>query len=100
MRRVVLAPMGFPAQFHCGERLLRLIVVVELPRQIGDREQNDNQCRDNPERAAVFDQTSGHVERSLVSSRSFMRRLKTSREVLSAMPRTPSTPLGITIIRI
>jgi hypothetical protein len=31
-----------------------------LPRQISGREQNHDQCRDNPERATVFEQN--HVE--------------------------------------
>src|SRR6516225_3820628 len=90
MRRVLIKPMAFLDHFKRGERLLRLIVIVELPGQISDREQNDDQCRDNPERPAIFESAFCHVGRSRDIPRSYLR----------AMPRDPSTPLGMTVMSI
>src|SRR6476620_7302555 len=104
--------MAFVNHFEGGERLLRLIVVVELPRQIRDREQNDDECRDDPWRAAVFEQTPCHVERSRDIPRRSLRAMPRGLirplpvrsafglpvHVAASPPAPFSTPLGMTVI--
>src|SRR4029453_2991485 len=104
--------MAFRDPFKRGERLLRLVVVVEVPRQIGHCEQNDDQCCDNPERAAVFEQFFSHVGPSRDIPRSWwgfiprglfrplpVRSASGLPAVVASSPAAPfSTPLGMTIM--
>ena len=54
VRRVLIEPVALVHHLERSERLLRLIVVVEVPWQIRDREEQRNQRGDNPEGRALL----------------------------------------------
>ena len=64
MGRLLIEPVTFLDHLKGSECLLRLIVVIELPRQIADPEKKDDYEGNNPEGSAIFKQASCHVERS------------------------------------
>src|SRR5439155_21317181 len=61
MRRLLIEPAPFLDHLEGGECLLGLIVIVELPRQIGDEKQKDNDSSNEPNGAFVFEQALCHV---------------------------------------
>ena len=78
MGRLLIKPVTFLDHLEGSVCLLRLIIVIELPRQISDREKKNDHQGDNPECSATFKQASCHVEWSRLERRSFMRRRETS----------------------
>ena len=54
VRCLLIKPASFLDHLKGSERLLGLIVIVELPRQIRDREKQKDNGGNNPERAPVF----------------------------------------------
>ena len=51
--------MTFFDHFERGERLLGLIVIVELPRQVGNKKENDRQRTNDPKRPPVLQKMPG-----------------------------------------
>src|SRR5262245_34876540 len=64
MRRSLIKPVAFLDHFKGSECLLRLVVVIELPRQIADEKQEKGYACHNPNAAVVIEQACRHVERS------------------------------------
>src|SRR3954465_3165244 len=67
MRRLLVQPLPFVDHLKRSKGLLRLIVVVELPRQIADCENQNCQGGDNPNCALITEQALCHFERRRVS---------------------------------
>jgi hypothetical protein len=55
MRRLLIEPVTFLDHLEGSERLLGLIVVIELPRQIADEKQKKAYRSNEPNRALVFE---------------------------------------------
>src|SRR4029078_1728445 len=81
MRRLRIKPVTFLNHLERSECLLRLIVVIELPRQIADEKQEKAYGCNNPNSALVFEQACCHVERSREISRS-----NVSRDLIRSFP--------------
>ena len=82
MWSLLIEPVTFLDHLKGSECLLCLIVVIELPRQIADEKQEKAHGSNDPNGAPIFKQASCHVEPSRLALRNFMRRRKTSLNLL------------------
>src|SRR4029077_9839319 len=76
---LLIKPAAFLDHLEGSVRLLRLVIVIELPRQIANEKQKKANDSNDPNGALVFDQVACHVERSrdisIVRSRDLIRSL-------------------------
>ncbi len=64
MGGLLIKPVTFLDHLEGSVCLLRLVVVIELPRQIADEKQKKAKGSNDPNGALVFKQVACHVERS------------------------------------
>jgi hypothetical protein len=62
--RLLIEPAAFLDHLEGSVRLLRLVIVIELPRQIANEKQKKANDSNDPNGALVFEQVACHVERS------------------------------------
>ena len=100
VRRLLIKPAAFLDHLKGSERLLGLIIIIQLPRQIRDCEKQESRRHDDPQGAPVLQHVIlCHVERSRLPSRSFMRRAGDISNCQGPeIPQLRCAPLGMTVI--
>jgi hypothetical protein len=92
--RLLIKPATFLDHLEGSVRLLRLVVVIELPRQIADEKQKKAKGSNGPNGALVVEQVACHVESSRVETSLIVRSRDSSTALRSARKDTHMVSLA------